>query len=442
MGDHVRPQGHGAGRNRGFGPRRRLPGLLPQRSDRTHDAPAGRRLRAQHRAETAQPGVARLRGDPRGAPERPDLLPARFRIGALERGSADKLFPDQRAEHHQPLGLLRRPYEHAARRRGGPRGDGAPASGFSARNLRDAQLRRLPLRLRRAGENIRPDAVVRGDPAAVRLPGQPRPALPVHHPGDARGEHPGRRGLLQPAPAGHSHLHAGGHHGLARHHHRHVDHHGRPLQLLPRPPGFRLDPRGAAHHDRGAGHRLAASRETAGQPDRLFAGNRHQPRRLAARGAAVRPGAARQISAGAQHDGLLRPAQTVRRTVFTALRTLHRLGTPPPLDFHRGPGLGLRHPDVPAARQDRTERRETAPAALRMVQRHHAEPVHIRTPRDHRQGFRVVAPPVQHRDGALQQLPRTRAEGALRQRRHGRRVHRPATQRGRAAHGELHQPFR
>lgn len=58
MGDHVRPQGHGAGRNRGFGPRRRLPGLLPQRSDRTHDAPAGRRLRAQPRAETAQPGVA------------------------------------------------------------------------------------------------------------------------------------------------------------------------------------------------------------------------------------------------------------------------------------------------------------------------------------------------------------------------------------------------
>lgn len=85
---------------------------------------------------------------------------------------------------------------------------------------------------------------------------------------------------------------------------------------------------------------------------------------------------------------------------------------------------------------------KSLPATLRMVQRHHAEPVHIRTPRDHRQGFRVVAPPVQHRDGALQQLPRTRAEGALRQRRHGRRVHRPATQRGRAAHGELHQPFR
>ncbi len=85
-------------------------------------------------------------------------------------------------------------------------------------------------------------------------------------------------------------------------------------------------------------------------------------------------------------------ASSVRRRrfavrFFTALRTLHRLGTPPPLDFHRGPGLGLRHPDVPAARQDRTERREIAPATLRMVQRHHAEPVHIRTPRDHRQRF-------------------------------------------------------
>lgn len=91
-------------------------------------------------------------------------------------------------------------------------------------------------------------------------------------------------------------------------------------------------------------------------------------------------------------------APEARRAVFTRVRVVYRLGTQAPLDLRCGAGMGVRHPDVPAARQDRRKQGQGALRMGRSLQRHHGEPGRFRTPSRDRQSLRVVAAPVPHRD--------------------------------------------
>ena len=366
MGHYLRSQGHGSQRHLGCGSRCGIPRLFPQRRHRSHDTASRRRDGSQHRTETAQPCFAEFRRHPDRPTQRAHLSPARFRDGPLVRGTALNLFPHQRTQHDRPSpSRLRSLHQYVAGGKKRQRGDATPASRLPAGHLRDAHLRRIGIRFGRIAQNLSPHASLRSDPDAVRLPRQPGFQLPAHHRRHARSQYPRGSRLLQPPESGHPHLHAGRYHRVAGHYHRLFDHHGRPLQLLSQPARLRLDPRGAAHHDRSIGDRLVAPRKTTGQPDRFLAGNRHQPRRFADRGAALHTGAARQVPAQTQHDGLLGQTAQTDRPRLAGLRPVYRLGPAPPLVVHRGLDLGIRHPHVPVAGKDRTRKGERRPAEVR-----------------------------------------------------------------------------
>ena len=83
-------------------------------------------------------------------------------------------------------------------------------------------------------------------------------------------------------------------------------------------------------------------------------------------------------------------------------RAVHRLGAQAPLDFHRGTGLGVRHPDIPAAGQDRRRQGREALGMGQRLQQRHGKPGCLRAPAPDRQSLRVVAAPVPHRDQPVQ----------------------------------------
>ncbi len=84
------------------------------------------------------------------------------------------------------------------------------------------------------------------------------------------------------------------------------------------------------------------------------------------------------------------------RAVFTRVRAVHHLGDAGRRsDLRRGAGMGVGHPDVPAARQDRRKQGREALRIGRSLQRHHGEPGRFEhRPVIDKESLRVVAAPV------------------------------------------------